>query len=156
MNGCACPHCPSLTRSSATERHLLDLLRRRYPNARGDSPAATTRWFDRRGRLIPARCDAVVLSKRLVVEYDGLRYHRSADRRRCDTDKTIALLADGWRVVRIRERAGKRALPQLDITASGLLQMSHRYGDPLGPLVDGIESWLDDLDGDGSPLGLLT
>lgn len=147
MNGCGCRRCPSYARSSTTERRLLELLRRRYDDAIGDAPAGATRWPDSRGRLIPARCDIVVPSKRLVVEYDGLRYHGSSDRRRCDSDKTTALLADGWRVVRIRERAGTRALPDLDVTADHLLQISHRYGDRLSPVVDTIAAWLERLDG---------
>lgn len=147
MSGCGCPRCPSSTRSSAIERRLLDLMLSRYADTVGDAPAGNTRWADSRGRMIAARCDVVVPSRRLVVEYDGLRYHRSVDRRRCDANKTAALLADGWRVVRIRERAGTRCLPYLDITASGLLQLSHRYGDRLGPLVETIEAWLDRLDG---------
>lgn len=147
MNGCGCRQCPSYARSSATERRLLDLLRRRYDDAIGDAPAGATRWPDSRGRAIPARCDVVVPSMRLVVEYDGLRYHASADRRRCDDAKTAALLADGWRVVRIRERAGTRALADLDVTSHCLLQLPHRYGDQLGPLVDRIASWLDETRG---------
>lgn len=147
MNGCGCRQCPSSTRTSAVERRLLDLIRMRHVDAVGDVPAGGTRWADSRGRLIAACCDVTVPSLRLVVEYDGIRYHRPADRRRCDTDKTVALLADGWRVVRIRERAGTRAMPALDIASCGLLQLSHRYGDRLGPLVDAIEVWLDGLDG---------
>lgn len=147
MSGCVCPHCPSLGRSSATERRLLDLIRRQFSDAVGDAPAGDTRWADSRGRLLPARCDIVIASSRLVVEYDGLRYHSSADRRRCDTDKTAALLAVGWRVVRIRERAGTRSLSDLALASSDLLQLSHRYGDPFSPLVDEIGTWLACRDG---------
>jgi hypothetical protein len=147
MNGCTCPVCPALGRTSAAERRLLDLVARRFGEAAGDRPAGDTRWTNSRGHRVAARCDIVVDSKRLVIEYDGLRYHRSPDRRRCDTDKTVALLAQDWRVVRIRERAGTRALSNLDLVSSGLLQISHRYADPLAPLVDQIVAWLDRLDG---------
>ena len=141
MSGCVCPHCPAPARSSATERRLLDLLHRRFPDAVGDAPAGDTRWADSRGRRISARCDVVVACQRLVVEYDGLRYH-GGDRRRCDTDKTTALLADGWRVVRIRERAGSRSLSDLDLVDDGLLQVQHRYGNSLLPVVNGIAAWI--------------
>jgi len=79
MNGCGCRQCPSSTRSSAIERRLLDLVRSHHADAIGDAPAGGTRWADRRSRMIAARCDVVVPSVRLVVEYDGIRYHRSAD-----------------------------------------------------------------------------
>lgn len=146
MNGCGCPMCPSSTRTSAVERRLLDLMRRHFVDADGDTPAGDTRWADGRGRLIAARCDVVIASRRVVVEYDGLRYHHSATRRRCDQDKTTALLANGWRVVRIREAAGQRALPELGITAQAYLELSHRYSRPLSPVVDRLLAWLRDTD----------
>lgn len=143
MNGCVCPHCPSMARTSATERRLLTLLRRHFEGATGDTPAGTTRWADSRGRLIAARCDVVISSRRLVVEYDGVRYHQSGDRRRCDTEKTAALLADGWRVVRIREHTSTSTLPTLGITALEFLALPRRYGSPLSPVVDHIIRWLE-------------
>lgn len=146
MNGCVYPLCPSLGWSSAVERRLLDLLTVRFPDAVGDAAAGETRWTNSRGHSIAAKCDVVIASLRLVVEYDGLRFHRDANRRRCDNEKTRALLADGWSVVRIRERAGTRLLPDLDFTADGLLQMQHRYGDSLLPVVDAIVDWITRLD----------
>jgi len=38
-------------------------------------------------------------------------------------------------------------MPDLDIAGNGLLQLGHRYGDRLGPLVEAIEVWLGGLDG---------
>lgn len=141
MNGCVCPICPSLGRSSAVERRLLELLTVRFPDAVGDAPAGETRWTNSRGHSIAARCDIVIASLRLVVEYDGLRFHRDATRRRCDDEKTRALLADGWRVVRIRERAGTRSLPDLDLVDDALLQIPHQYGDSLLPMMDTVIAW---------------
>ena len=145
MNGCVCPRCPSPTRmSSATERRLLDLLRRHFKDATGDAPAGTTGWPDGRGRLIPARCDVVIASHRLVVEYDGLRYHRTADRRRCNTDKTAALLAEGWRVVRIREEVGSRRYPA---------STSPRRGSNISPIATAVRCALTSI---GSSRGWMT
>jgi hypothetical protein len=146
MNGCQCSHCPPTGQSSHPERALLALLSRRHADAVGNSPAADVRWLDRRGRSLPARCDIIVPSLRLVVEYDGLRYHGARDRRRCDHDKTHALLTAGWRVVRVREATARQQLADLDITDGNLLQVQHRYGDDLAPLVDTILAWVEACD----------
>lgn len=147
MNGCLCPHCPHVGQSSHQERALLALLLERHADAVGNSSAGQVRWLDRRGRSVPARCDIVVPSLRLVVEYDGLAYHHAADRRRADCVKTLALLAAGWRVVRVRERTTSKRLANLDITDENLLQVQHRYGDPLAPLVDTTLAWVQEFDG---------
>lgn len=146
MNGCQCSHCPPVGQSSHPERALLALVNERHADAVGNSPADDVRWLDRRGRSLPARCDIVVPSIRLVVEYDGLRYHGAPDRRRCDRDKTRAMLAAGWRVVRVREATARHQLADLDITDGNLLQVQHRYGDRLAPLADTILAWVDGLD----------
>lgn len=145
MNGCLCPLCPHVGQSSHQERSLLALLLERHADAVGNSPAGQVRWLDRRGRSLPARCDIVIASLRLVVEYDGLRYHGAADRRRCDQDKTHALLAAGWRVARVREATARQQLADLDLSSDNLLQVEHRYGDRLAPLVDTILAWVDGL-----------
>ena len=145
MNGCVCPRCPSLGWSSAVQRRLLDLISARFPDAVGDAAAGETRWTNSRGHSIAAKCDVVIASARLVVEYDGVRFHRATDRRRCDLEKTRALLADGWRVVRIRERAGTRTLPDLDLLDIGLLQIQYTYGDSLLPVADTIADWITKL-----------
>ena len=141
MNGCTCPVCPSPGWSSAVERRLLDLLTVRFPDAVGDVAAGETRWTNSRGQSIAARCDVVIGSRRLVVEYDGL-VHRRVCRTEADTSKSMALLADGWRVVRVRECAGARRLPHLDLVDDGLLQVSHRYGHSLLPVLDTITHWI--------------
>lgn len=146
MNGCVCPRCPALGWSSAIERRLLELLTVRFPDAVGDTAAGETRWTNSRGHSIAARCDVVIASLRLVVEHDGVQWHRDVSRRRCDVEKSRALLADGWRVVRVRERAGRRVMPDLDLVDDGLLQIQHRYGDSLLPLVDAIVVWITGLD----------
>lgn len=143
MNGCKCPRCPSLAQSSRVERTLLALVLQRCGDAVGNAPAGDVRWLDRRGRSLRARCDIVVPSLRLVVEYDGLRFHSVTDRRRCDHSKTQALLADGWRVVRLRENTATRRLVDLDITDHDLLQVQHRYGDRLSLVVDSVLAWIE-------------
>lgn len=146
-NGCLCPLCPNVGQSSQPERALLALLLERHTDAVGNSPAGQVRWLDRRGRSLPARCDVVIASLRLVVEYDGLAYHAADERRRGDGVKSLALLAAGWRVVRVRERTTSKRLADLEITDENLLQVQHRYGDPLTPLVDTILAWVQRLDG---------
>ena len=146
MNGCLCPSCPHSGQSSRAERALLALLLERRADPVGNSPAGQVRWLDRSGRSLPARCDIVIASLRLIVEYDGIRYHAAADRRRCDYDKTLALLAAGWRVARVREATARHQLADLDITDERLLQVQHRYGDRLAPLVNAILAWVDELD----------
>lgn len=147
MNGCLCPECPHLGQSSRPEHTLLNLMRQRTGNAASNAPAGEVRWLDRRGRSLPARCDIVLPALRAVVEYDGWRYHHAVDRRRCDRDKTRALLAAGWRVVRVRERTASKRLADLEIVDEGLLQIQHRYGDDLVPVADAIVAWVTVLDG---------
>lgn len=146
MNGCQCPHCPPVGQSSHPERALLALLIDRHADAVGNSPAGDVRWLDRRGRPISARCDIVIASLRLVVEYDGLAYHGAAERRHCDRAKTQALLAEGWRVARVLEATPSKRLVDLDVTSGNLLQVQHRYGDHLAPVVDTILAWVESHD----------
>lgn len=147
MNGCQCQLCAPVGQSSHPERALLALVNERHADAVGNSPAGDVWWLDSRGRSLLARCDIVVPSIRLVVEYDGLRYHGAPDRRRCDRDKTLALLVAGWSVVRVRECTASKHLRDLDITNDNLLQVHHRYGDRLAPLVETILAWVEALDG---------
>ena len=145
MNGCTCPRCPSASWSSAVERRLLELVTAKFPDAVGNAAAGETRWTNSRGHSIAARCDVVIPSVRLVVEYDGVAHHHRASRTRADENKTRALLFDGWRVVRVRERAGSRSLLDLILVDVGLLQVQHRYGDSLVPVVDAITAWITEL-----------
>ncbi len=146
MNGCQCLHCPPRGQSSHQERGLLAAVVDRCGDAIGNAHVGDVQWSDRRGRSLRARCDIVVPSLRMVVEYDGLRYHSAADRRRCDRDKTHALLSAGWRVVRVREATARHRLDDLDITHDHLLQIQHRYGDDLAPVVDVILAWVEACD----------
>ncbi|RYC05759.1 hypothetical protein EUA94_17825 [Nocardioides zhouii] len=147
MNGCLCPECPHLGQTSRPEQTLLNLMRQRTGNAVSNAPAGEVRWLDRRGRSLPARCDIVLPALRVVVEYDGWRYHDAANRRRCDRDKTMALLNSGWRVVRVRERTASKRLVDLDIIDERLLQIQHRYGHDLAPVADAIIAWVTACDG---------
>jgi hypothetical protein len=60
----------------------------------------------------------------VAVEYDGSYYHNDGTSVRRDMDKTLALLAAGYHVIRIRENE----LPFLPIEHPRLVQTSHRYG----------------------------
>lgn len=43
------------------------------------------------------------------------------------------------------ERAGRRVLPDLDLVDDRLLQIQHRYGESLLPVVDAIVDWMTQL-----------
>jgi hypothetical protein len=146
MNGCRCPYCPPLGQSSHQERGLLAAVLDRCGDAIGNAHVGDVRWSDRRGRSLRARCDIVVPSLRLVIEYDGLRYHDALDRRRRDRDKTVALLAARWRVARVREATASKNLTDLALVNDGLLQIQHRYGDRFAPLVNTILAWVEPCD----------
>jgi hypothetical protein len=49
----------------------------------------------------PVRADIVIPDQRLVVEYDGVRFHADLDKR--DRAQTAALTSAGWTVLRVRE-----------------------------------------------------
>jgi hypothetical protein len=49
-------------------------------------------------------CDIAFHERRVVVEYDGNKWHEGAQQISFDKAKTRSLEADGWTVVRVRER----------------------------------------------------
>lgn len=50
-----------------------------------------------------AKCDAVDSENKIVVEYDGYYWHRN--KTSIDIRKTLALIATGYKVIRIREKS---------------------------------------------------
>lgn len=76
-----------------------------------------------------------------VVEYDGY-YHNIDKARKRDIRKTNALLARGFKVIRIRENN----LTHLDIEHENLLQLTYRYStspESLDPIVKQMLDWIE-------------
>lgn len=117
------------TRTSAEEKRLLMALRRISPDF--DSDSIRLRWRSNSR----ASLDAISRSLKVVVEFDGGRHQ---GREAIDEAKTTALIADGYRVVRVRDRK----LGMLSIQDTSLLQLAHTHGDEFGPLVEAIRVWI--------------
>jgi very-short-patch-repair endonuclease len=87
----------------------------------------------------------------IVVEYDGWYWHsgqRKSDAetpRERDTEKTQALLAAGYLVVRIREVRKNATLDLLDLSHQNLLQVQWTYSKDSSELRQAIYSWLEKL-----------
>lgn len=80
-------------------------------------------------------------SRKVAIEYDGVRWHNAEVNKERDLRKTIALLAAGYLVVRIREND----LPFLDLVDTNLFQVSHQATLQYEPIVRSftkIENWL--------------
>lgn len=82
--------------------------------------------------------------KKLAIEYDGYFYHKSNSEIERDLDKSKALLAAGYTVVRVREGN----LPFLPIENDNMLQINYKYSmkkDSISNLIkqilEGIESF---------------
>jgi hypothetical protein len=69
--------------------------------------------------------DICVPTRKIVIEFDGNYYHRSAESAARDTAKTARLIASGYRVIRVRDN-----LPPLKVGESVLI------GDQYGSLDD--------------------
>lgn len=85
------------------------------------------------GKRVSLDISGVVAGVSVVVEYDGSYFHADAVER--DMVKTRALLDAGFVVVRVRE-ANHTVLPDLPLRHERLVQVSHRFGDAVGPLSE--------------------
>lgn len=65
------------------------------------------------------RCDILLESDKVVIEYDGRYWHRNSEKK--DFDKADALRAAGWRVIRIRESPLQKTSPtDVEVPADNL------------------------------------
>ena len=149
--GTGCPKC-SRCATSKIEQAFFNELQQFIGDARNGAtlPAA---W----GKSKTSSVDITGThhGRAIVVEYDGSYWHSNAfdkpgkrDRKTADMEKTEALLADGYLVVRIREND----LPHLLIVNDNLHQFSFNIPDTIAdegraelvkPAVDEIMGWLD-------------
>ncbi|MDH6130978.1 hypothetical protein P3T37_000345 [Kitasatospora sp. MAA4] len=92
-------------------------------------------------------CDVVIHARRVIVEYDGYRYHRSAEAQERDHRKIHDLTASGWIVVRVREHGLAQIdsqnvmLPQYARTKAIADAVLNRIADLTGP-IDGLGNYL--------------
>jgi hypothetical protein len=95
--GGGCPACAGLLLRAGTSRQ--EIAMRVLLAGDGFDPAPGR--ISTPGRARAWQVDAVHHAGRLVVEFDGHRWHR--DRFDSDTVKTRTLTGAGWRVIRVRE-----------------------------------------------------
>jgi len=149
--GNGCPKC-SQSQTSKIEQAFFNKLQQLLDDAQNgvDLPTA---W--RKNKTASADITGAHHARAIVIEYDGAYYHGSAwdkpgktTRSASDVEKTEALLADGYLVVRIREND----LPHLPIVNDNLHQLSfnipgnntdERRAELVKPAVEEIMAWLD-------------
>lgn len=95
--GNGCPKC-SLANRSKREIHVAFEIRQFLEFDLDDRIVRSAK-----GRL---EVDIKIERPRVIIEYDGAHYHRG--KARADREKTRALEAEGWRVVRLREHPLRR------------------------------------------------
>lgn len=141
--GCGCPSCANEV-ASHIEGRLRTLLTRcqSFDSDLGGTDVTLPVRSQRRGFV---RVDAVVnvasTGESLVIEYDGARWHQPSENIEFDTRKTLRLIANGYKVVRIREHD----LDLLPMQNSDLLQIPYKWHHEdatLQEVVDQIEAWV--------------
>ena len=134
-----CPAC-GRTAASNIEYLLTGLIAQKLPDAVQSKRLPVT-W----GTRATSEVDVYSAARQLVIEYDGDYWHRSKFDK--DAAKTSALLAAGFRVVRIRSDG----LLHLDLSHPNLLQLDYRHRDgrndarvlaSLEPVMAEILDWL--------------
>jgi rubrerythrin len=93
--GDGCPKCSLIGVSARQVRLEYELAAAGLPVAHDYPPIPVH-------RRSPVRADIVVPDLRVIVEYDGVRFHAELDRR--DRAQTAALKSVGWTVLRVREQ----------------------------------------------------
>jgi hypothetical protein len=149
--GRGCPKC-SQSQTSKIEQAFFSELQR-FVNDAQNGARLPTSWGKRKTSSVDIA--GTHHGRKIVVEYDGSYYHGSAwdkpgkrTRKSSDMEKTEALLADGYLVVRIREND----LPHLPIVNENLHQLSfiipgtitdEQRAELVKPAVEEIMAWLD-------------
>lgn len=149
--GRGCPKC-SQSQTSKIEQAFFNELQKFIDDARNGAKLPTS-WGKRKTSSVDIT--GAHHARAIVIEYDGSYYHGSAwdkpgkaTRSANDMEKTEALLADGYLVVRIREND----LPHLPIVNENLHQLSfnipgsktdEQRAELVKPVVEEIMAWLD-------------
>lgn len=150
-SGHGCREC-SKHQSSEIEHRFRDSFADLLTNARGESVISNeSGHYDK--ATFKVDIEGEWNGRKVVVEYDGIRWHRDEATFGVDGGKTRALLAMGYVVVRIRENA----LPFLTIQHPRLFQLSYRYKErtptmlqvSISTTLRQVGEWLNMLDGGG-------
>jgi hypothetical protein len=107
-SGSGCPACNPRSRSIKELRIAFELAALYGADVDDTQVQGATRAW---------RCDLVLRRERIIVEYDGMYYHRGRAKHQRDRRKTADLEAAGWQVLRIRERPLRKLAPH-DVTVS--------------------------------------
>jgi very-short-patch-repair endonuclease len=123
-----CQKC-TLGNSSKIEQGLYEALKKHYPDAT-NSARVSSSWTKARYSSV----DIMIPSLNLIVEYDGSYWHKN--KFKLDTQKTTALIAAGYKVIRVRAKP----LEFLDMQDANLVQIVHdkETAGELADMVKGI------------------
>ena len=100
--GTGCPRC-STNQTSYAEENLRQVL----------SPYGASQ--DVLSKVGNWKVDILFPKERVVIEYDGSRWHSFDGKWEADRDKSLDLLSQGYKVIRIRTYFGSYKLDSLDI-----------------------------------------
>lgn len=142
-SGSGCPKCAT-RHTSKKEKALRSALANLYPLVSTDHTSRLPIRFRTRSSISVDIC--INYPSKIVVEYDGAYFHYTPSSITRDTEKTLVLLENGYKVVRIRETIPQIPLPLLEIKDTNLLQLSVPYmktNDNLIEAVDQIKQWLE-------------
>jgi hypothetical protein len=127
-DGRNCPHC--INYQSKIEMALYDELKAVYHDAESGN-RLPIKW----GKSGCAHIDILLPSPNVIVEYDGWYWHK--EKFTADTQKTTALIAAGYKVVRVRAKP----LEFLDMKDDNLIQIVHDK-ETAGELADMVKKVL--------------
>ena len=128
--GTGCPGC-CVVGTSKIEGELYRLLEKHFPDSK--QGVRVVRWS----------IDVLLPEERVSVEYDGSYFHKDALEK--DARKTLDLLNQGYRVVRVREQSKNYTLPPLDTDDPHYLELTYDYSPDwsgLSDVVDQITEWV--------------
>lgn len=145
--GTKCPRCLEI-HTSNIEKRLRNLVRNRITGFSFDPEIARVTVFsDNKSKKLSVDILGVSDTVKLVIEYDGSYWHRNKFDK--DSSKTMLLLSNGFKVVRIREQSRAMTLDFLDICHPNLLQLKvdfSRNDTNLSELLPEIQNWLSSKD----------
>lgn len=138
VRGTGCKLC-SVSNTSRVEQVLAEAIRTHLSDLQITCGKRLQIPYGSKTYMVPD----IVIAGRAVIEYDGSYWHKNTVE--ADTQKTEALLGEGYLVVRIREQCRSQVLAKLPVEHPNLMQIESEYttdSSHIGHMVPPIVTWL--------------
>lgn len=138
VRGSGCRIC-SVSNTSRVEQTLAGTMRTHFSGVQITCGKRLRVRYGSKTYMVPD----IVIAGRVIVEYDGSYWHKNTVE--ADTEKTEALLAAGYLVVRVRECCRGQILGNLPIAHPNLLQIGSEYAadsSHIQKIVPDIIAWI--------------